>query len=276
MVGIAIAGGVTAAASLGSGILQSNAAEDASKAQQASDAAALQQQQSQFNQTQQTLAPYVQAGTNNLPAYGNFYQGTQNALTAAGNRVNAATPGTMTQAQLEQTPGYAFQLQQGAKGNAANAAAAGLGVSGAALKGLDAYNTGLASSNYQNQFNNQQTLFNDAQTQFGNVLNGSNTVYNQLGGPVSLGENAAAQTGNIGQQSANAQSGLLQNSGVAGAAGITGGASGLASGLNGIGNSATNAVGAINNQNNQAALLGALGGSGFAGDPNAPNPDTTF
>jgi hypothetical protein len=94
----------------------------------------------------------------------------------------------MTQAELEQTPGYQFNLTQGLKAVQNSAAARGLGVSGAAQKGAASYATGLADSTYQNQFNNY-------------VTNQTNQ-YNRLMGLANQGENAAAQTGAYGTQTA--------------------------------------------------------------------------
>jgi hypothetical protein len=78
----------------------------------------------------------------------------------------------MTEAELVQTPGYQFNLSQGLRAAQNSAAARGLGVSGAALRGAANYATGLADSTYQNQFANQQTLWQD---QVNSLLGGFNT-----------------------------------------------------------------------------------------------------
>ena len=88
-----------------------------------------------------------------------------------------------TEAQLQQTPGYQFTLDQGLKSTQAGAAARGLGQSGAAVKGAATYATGLADSTYQNQFNNYQTQ--------------QTNNFNRLLGLSGLGESAASQTGNF-------------------------------------------------------------------------------
>ena len=75
-----------------------------------------------------------------------------------------------------------------------SAAARGLGTSGAALKGAATFATGLADSTYQNQFANANTNQTNA--------------FNRLKGLVDTGENAAAQTGVLGEKAA-------YNSGVA-------------------------------------------------------------
>lgn len=124
-----------------------------------------------FNKMQGNLQPYMDEGTN------------------ANTLLNAQLPGltapiNMNETALQQTPGYQFNLTQGLKSVQNSAAARGLGVSGAALKGAAGYATGLADSTYQNQFNNAQT--------------NRTTAYNMLSGQQSLGENAAAGVGNAG------------------------------------------------------------------------------
>lgn len=90
-------------------------------------------------------------------------------------------------------PGYQFTLNQGLKATQNSAAARGLGSSGAALKGAASYATGLAQSNYNNYFN-------------------------QLMGITQLGENAAAQTGAYGTQTASSVGNNLIGAGNATAA----------------------------------------------------------
>ncbi len=150
-----------------------------------------------------------------------------------GGGTAAAGPQPMSEQQfLEQTPGYQFALSQGLKSVQSSAAARGLGVSGAALKGAAAYATGLADNTYQT-----------------NLLQ----PLQYLG---SLGENAAAQTGTIGSGLAQAQAQSITGAGNALAAGQVGSANALSSGINGIGNSAQNYL-----------LYSQLQGAGSSGNP---------
>jgi len=197
----------------------------------AGDAAALQAQQ--FQTTRSDLLPYNTAGQSVLPsltalAQSGPYGGGKNYLAMA----EGMLPGQMTQAELEQTPGYQFTLAQGLKKTQSAAAARGLGVSGAALKGAATYATGLADSTYQQQFAN-------AQTRYGDVLNLNTTQqanlqnqYNRLIGTATLGESAAAQTGAQGTQSAAAGGAFLNQAGQASAAGTMGAANALTGGIN--------------------------------------------
>jgi hypothetical protein len=77
-----------------------------------------------------------------------------------------------TMAGLAQTPGYQFTLHQGLQATQNAAAARGLGVSGAALKGADTFATGLASQTYNQQLNNAESIY-------GNQLSGFNAGLNQ-------------------------------------------------------------------------------------------------
>jgi hypothetical protein len=192
MVAVAIIGagvvgaGATAYAASNAADAQSAAADKASQTQlqMANQSAAL--QKAQYDQTRTDLLPY---STNGAAA--------SNMLT--GQLSNLTSPIKMDQATLEQTPGYQFSLSQGLKSVQNSAAARGLGVSGAAMKGAANYATGLADSTYQNQFNNAN-------------INQTN-AYNRLIGVSNLGENAAAMTGSIGQSGANSTVASNSNAG---------------------------------------------------------------
>lgn len=196
---VALLGG--AAVSAGATMLGSNAAANAQKS--AANTAA-NTQMSMYNQSANRLAPFVGVGS-----------------TAATNAQNMAKTGfsfNPTMSQLEQTPGYQFNLQQGLKSVQNGAAARGLGVSGAALRAGADYASGLASNTYQQQFNNALTGY---QTNFGNQMN--------LAG---LGENAAAQTGYMGQGAANQISSAQIGAGNAQAGAYMASANAVGSGVN--------------------------------------------
>lgn len=253
-----IAAGAVGSAVIG-GVASNMAAGTASKG--AKDAAGL--QAAQFETTRGDLQPYNTYGQSVLP--------NMQALAFSGpngpNGVNyldmaqRALPGQMSQAQLEATPGYQWNLQQGLKSAQSAAAARGLGVSGAALKGAAKYATGLADSTYQNQFAN-------AQANFGDILNLNTTqqsnLTNQFGrmaGMATLGENAAAQTGALGTAAAK-----TEGQGILAAAQYQG------AGQQGIANAAN---GAFNNYLQYDALKnygpkGQTGGYPTVGDPQTP------
>lgn len=192
-IGLGVSGIVGAGANLIGGQMQASAANKA---------ADLQQQQ--YQQTRADLMPYNLAGQN-----------ATNMLTAQLPGLTA--PINMDINTLRNTPGYQFNLNQGLKSTQNSAAARGLGSSGAALKAAGTYATGLADSTYQNQFNNANT-------------NKQNT-FNFLTGTAGLGENAAAQSGQIGTAGAANAGNSLINAGTASAAGITGAANSLTNSL---------------------------------------------
>jgi hypothetical protein len=183
-------------------------------------------QKQQYDQTRQDLLPFTQAGTT-----------ATNMLTA--QLPQLTSPITMDEATLRQTPGYQFNLTQGLKSVQNSAAARGLASSGAALKGAAGYATGLADSTYQNQFNN--------------ALASRQNTYNQLMGVAGLGENAGAQTGQIGTQ-------LAGNAGQA----TVGAGNAIAGGLTGAANALTNAVGNYSGYQ----LANALTSQGLYGNGN--------
>lgn len=263
MVGVAI-GASAGAGLLGSAISGAASKKAAGEQAQASIQSAL-IQQAQQNQTRADLAPYNVYGTNTLPLYANFYGTTANQLGQAYSDLANNVPGTMTQAQLEQTPGYQFTLQQGLRGVANSSAAKGLGVSGPALLGAANYATGLANQTYKDQFNLQQQRYQDYLNNFNAKQNQLSTIFGQLSAPVSLGENAAATTGNIGVQSAANQGNALVGAGVAQSAGTTGLANNIASGLQSIGSAPLAYLG----------LQNALAGSN-ANTPSSYTSDATF
>jgi hypothetical protein len=223
-----VAGAIAGSAVIGAGASLYGSSQAAGAAK---DAAALQEQQ--FQQTQGNLQPYNtvgQSAAQQLQALNTkgFTAGQPDYVsTAAGMQ-----PGAMTEANLINTPGYQFNLTQGLQSTQNAAAARGLGVSGASLKGAASYATGLADSTYQNQFNNQQTLFQNElnlnTAQQGNAMN----QYNRLAGTASLGENAAASAGAQGTLAAANAGNYLNQAGGANAAGTLGAANALTGGAN--------------------------------------------
>lgn len=202
-----IAAGVGAAGAIGSAVIGSSAAKSASETQANAENTAAADQLNMYNQTKASLAPYNTTGLSanqaisEMPAF-NF---------------------APTEANLENTPGYQFNLYQGLKATQNSAAARGLGVSGAAEKGAASYASGLANSTYQNQFQN--------------ALSGYTTNLNKLQTQAGLGENAAAMTGNYGTQTAQAIGQTAVGAANAQAAGQVGSANAISNGLNGAANS---------------------------------------
>lgn len=195
--------------SLLSGVLGSGAASDAASTQAAAADRAAASAKAQYDQTRTDLAPYR--------AYG----------TTAGNDLMARLPGLSATfnpsgADLENTPGYKFTLDQGLKAVQNGATAKGLGVSGAAMKGATDYATGLADKTYLDQFNVDQTNKNNA--------------FNKLLQVTGVGANAANQTGQFGANATQSANNFATTGAAATAAGTVGGANainnGITSGIN--------------------------------------------
>ncbi len=253
------------AASVGSavigGVTSMSAANTASGA--AKDAAALQAEQ--FATTRGDLLPYNTAGQAVLGdltslAQSGPYGGGKNYLAMAEQNL----PLNMTQAQLEATPGYQFTRDQGLKATQSAAAARGLGVSGAALKGAATYATGLADSTYTNRFNEAQTRYSD----IFNLNTGQQTnlqnQFNRLSGVASLGESAAAQTGALGTAAAKTEGQGLMSAGGYQAAGIQG-----------VGNSVNSGISNYLQQNALSKYTGSTQGYGNMGyQPQQGDPYT--
>lgn len=239
-----VAAAVVAAGVVGAGASLYGSSQSAKAANNAAD---LQSQTAAANAVR--AQPYVDVGTsagNQLQALNTsgFTAGQPNYLAMAQD----AMPGQMTQADLVKTPGYQFNLNQGQQQVANSAAARGLGVSGAALKGAAAYATGLADSTYQNQFNNAQTRSQDYLNlntgQQGNAMN----LYNRLAGTTTIGANAASGVATNQSNSAATQGGYIQGAGNA-----------LAAGASGVGTAAT---GTANNYLTYSMLQNMTGNTG--------------
>lgn len=118
-------------------------------------------------------------------------------------------------------PGYGWRLQQGAQA-VQNSAAAGSGsLSGNALKDLMSYGQGEASQEYQNAFNRYQT-------QTGNI-------YQRLLGLTTLGQSAAANTGQMGTTTAGNIGANIVGAGNAQAAGQIGQANAISGAVGNLG-----------------------------------------
>ena len=233
-----IAGGLSAAGSVASAEISSSAAQNAAKTQAAAanNAAAL-----QFNELgtiTQNLAPFAQGGVTSLTALQN--------LTGTAPGGNPLAPGMITApftpGDLTKTPGYQFTLGQGLEATRNSFASQGLGQSGAATKGAVNYAEGLASTTYNQQLQNY--LAQNAQT------------FNMLYPQTTLGESAAAQTGQLGTQNTALANNFATSGAAATAAGQIGSANALTAGITGVTNAASN-----------TALLLALNNSGMFGNP---------
>ncbi len=256
----AIGAGVSAAGSVAGSLISSSAAGSAAGKQNAASYASLVASQQQEANGQDLANPFIGYGTaanaNNYAAATNLSGQAQPYL----NALSGAVPGNMSEADIESTPGYAFDLSQGLKSTQNAAAARGLGVSGAALKGAATYATGLADNTYNTRFNQQQTQYSDASNNLTSFLNTQNQQFNQNNALAQVGANVLTNTNNQNLSYATGNSANITSNGNAqGAASIAQG-NALASGVSGVANAAT---GYANNQLVQNYLNG-INGSQYA------------
>lgn len=161
---------------------QADAASDASDAQVAASNADIAQRNKQFEAVQKLLRPYVDAGTGAL--------GKQQDL--IGLNGNNAQQAAIT--ALQQSPYFTSMLKQGQDSILANASATGGLRGGNTQAALAQFSPSLLAQTIQQQYQN-------------------------LGGLTSIGQNAAAMTGNAGMTNSNGISAALQQQGAAQAGG---------------------------------------------------------
>jgi hypothetical protein len=249
--GSLIGAGISGVSSIFGASQQASASKKAAAIQAQVAREAMQIQKDQFQQTQNNLAPYLATG------------GAASGM--LGNRLGELTSDVplpdmltkpLTQAELEATPGYQFTLSQGLKATQNSAAARGLGLSGAALKGAATFATGLSDQTYNTRFNQNQIQG----TNIFNALTQNKTgAYNKLIGVAGMGAGAATGQGQIGAATANNMGNALIGAGNAEAAGINGAAAAWTSGLNGASNALTGGL------NNWLMFNKLQGGSGVGG-----------
>ena len=157
---------------------QAKAAKSAANLQYQASKEATQVQKDMYEQTRKDLMPYADAGKNSL----------SQLMGQMGP--NGYFNETYTGQDLYDDPSYQFRLERGLDAVQSGAAAQGGLLSGATLKALQGYGQDMASQEYQNAYNR----FNADQT----------NRYNRLSNIVGLGQNAAAQQGNAGMQTAQA------------------------------------------------------------------------
>jgi hypothetical protein len=145
----------------GAGLYGSSKAADAQQAAAERSAAAQREaadksiaaQREMFDIGRADLAPYRQGGTT--------AQNQLMTLLGIGGDQNAQGYGRYAKdfgmSDFTTDPGYQFRLEQGMKALNASAAAKGMGMSGANIKGATEYGQNLGSQEYQNAFNRYQT-----------------------------------------------------------------------------------------------------------------------
>ena len=201
--------GTIAAVSIGSGIMQSNAARSAAQMQADSASRAMEQERAMYEQSRADLAPYRETGYTAL------------------KDIERMKPFLTSQFGPEQfgqylDPSMAFRQRLGTQATERLANVGGGAISGNTLRSLADYGQNLASTEYGNAFNRFQT-------ERGNI-------YNTLANIAGMGQQSVNTGVNAGQNFAAGQTGLITGGAAAQAAGTVGASNALAGGLQGASN----------------------------------------
>lgn len=180
--GIVVVAGATLVGGIYASNQQGKAADKAAGAQSNAAQAGIAEQDKQFEAVQKLLQPYTAAGTTSLTAQQDL------------NGLNGPDAQAKAIAALQASPQYTSQLAAGNNNILQNASATGN------LRGG----------------NTQGALAQFAPSLLASTINDQ---YGRLGSMTSLGENAAAGTGNAALATGNQISGLLQQQGAAQAGG---------------------------------------------------------
>ena len=194
---------------LASSLIGADASRSAANKQADAQREAAQTQMHMFNITNEQQAPYREAGYSALKDIAGMKPYLQKQFGPEDFAANI-------------DPGYAFRLQQGemATKNLANQAGGLIG--GNALKGIQDYSQGLASTEYNNAFNRFQTQ--------------RSNIYNTLASIAGLGQTSLGQTTNAATTTAGNVGQNIANAGAAQAAGTVGVANAIGGGLTGAAN----------------------------------------
>lgn len=201
-----------------SSILQSRAAKKAASAQGTAESQAAQMNLDMFKQIRSDLAPYRETGGRALGALEDLF-------------IPGEDGDAPDYSEFFKSPGYQFRFDEGLRGLDRSAAARGRLQSGGYGRELTRYGQGVASE----EFNNYA---------------------NRLAGLAGMGQNAAAQTGQLGLAATGAAGQHIANAGTARASGYVGQA---------------NALAAFQGRHevNPSFIAGMFGGSGGSGGGSA-------
>ena len=169
------------------------------------------------------------------------------------------TPMVRNLAELQATPGYQFQLQQGLQAQQQGAAARGGLLSGAQQQALQQYGQGLASTGFQSAWERAQNAYKSA-FEANQALGRTRLAANQqaagiYGNAVGLGNQAASTLGQIGSNVMGTVTGAQQQIGQANAVSA-------AAPYQAIGNAIGNIGGFLGTAAMQPGGLGGMFGGG--------------
>jgi hypothetical protein len=179
-------------------IIGADSASDAAETQARATNNATKLQREMWQQTQADNAPALAARNQAI----NQLQ----ALFGIGGNTGAAGYGSLTKqftgADLANDPGYQFTRDQGLAGIQNTAAARGGLYSGATLKALNKFNSGLADQTFNTAYNRDQQSKNQQANFLSNLAGLGSSISS---GTQAVGQNYAANVGNLLTSNANAQ-----------------------------------------------------------------------
>lgn len=177
------------------------------------------------------------------------------------------TPMVNSLADLQATPGYQFQLEQGLQSLGNSAAAKGSLLSGRQMKDVNNFAQGQASTGYQAAWERAQNAY---QAAFSRDTSNKTNTFNRLQGMANSGQQAAGAQGNYSMTGATNLAGIAQD------LGNTQGGLAQAQGINqanmytGIGNAVNQFMGTSMGSSNKFGGGTATAGGG-GGATNAPS-----
>ncbi len=248
---------MVATAIIGSGIIGAGAtifgASKAADAQTAAANASIFNQQQMYNWNKETLAPFIGAGAGQIGNQRELIANQQRLLdpTAMGplQALQKLTmPGSDMSAELAQTPGYKFALDQGIRASNNQLASRGLGGSGGPVaKGAASFATGLAGNTWKSVVDALQSSYNT-------ILSGGQNLIGSGQNLINSGVTAGSALAGVGTNTANAISGAQ-----------TGAGNAQAASANAMGGAISNAAGTIPSSLMLSQLLGRNQGGGGGG-----------
>jgi hypothetical protein len=251
----AIGGGLAYMGSQNAANAQRDAANQSAATQQAIANQSIAAQKEMYQQGRTDLAPYREGGVN---AQNQLMQllGIGGDTTAQGYGKYARDFGM---SDFTTDPGYQFRLEQGMRALNAGAAAKGMGMSGANIKGATEYGQNMGSQEYTNAFNRYQT----------NRAAQLDPLFKLYTGGQAAASGSATQAGNLGSNLGTTYSNLgtnlgtaATNAGAAAAGGYVAGGNAINSTIGSLGNQYMNAQNAANQTSYQNSLLAALNNQG--------------
>lgn len=264
------------------GIAKSYAANAAADAQKAGAGAASAQQIAAAQNAIGVLDTYHSLAKGNFDAYKSVGQMGIDELTkrmtelttpipTSQEQLDLQKPITLDQKTLETLPGYQFTKDQGLKAVQNSAAARGLGVSGAALKGAATFATKTADTFGTNYFNqelaNRNSAFGRYQQVWQNQMTGQQSAYDRLKGLIDTGANAAAGSAAVSTKFGTDIAKTATDAGKGVAANTIGAANADAAAINATG-------GAISDVANSIGAFGAYKGL-YGNNSGGPNVSYT-